>query len=68
MAWRVKHSWFVVAANDRIISPDLERLEAARMNAVTITVPTSQVAMLAEPTIVATFIEIAANQVFKHGR
>ena len=38
------------------------------MNAVTITVPTSHVAMLAEPTIVATFIEIAANQVFKHGR
>jgi pimeloyl-ACP methyl ester carboxylesterase len=68
VAWRVKPSWFVVAANDRIISPDLERLEAARMNAVTITVPTSHVAMLAEPTIVATFIEIAARQVFKHGR
>ena len=68
VAWRVKPTWFVVAANDRIISPDLERQKAARMNAVTITVPTSHVAMLAEPGIVATFIEIAAKQVFKHAR
>ena len=60
-AWRTKPSWFVVAANDRAIPPELEQMEAKRMNAITITVPTSHVAMIAEPRIVADFITLAAG-------
>ena len=59
-AWRVKKAWFVVAAHDRAISPDLERLEAERMHATTITLPTSHVAMLADPYDVAAVILRAA--------
>ena len=60
-AWRIKPTWFIVAANDRVISPQLEAFEADRMNAKTITLSTSHVAMLAEPRRVAEFIEDAAG-------
>ena len=60
-AWRVKPCWFVVAANDRAISPVLERFEAKRMNAITTELPTSHVAMISEPNIVAEFIAKAAR-------
>lgn len=60
-AWRVKPCWFVVAANDRVIPPQLEEAEAKQLNAVTITVPTSHVAMIAAPKAVADFITQAAR-------
>jgi pimeloyl-ACP methyl ester carboxylesterase len=59
-SWRNKPTWFVIAANDRTVSPDLEKTEATRMNATTITLPTSHLAMLAAPERVADFIEAAA--------
>jgi pimeloyl-ACP methyl ester carboxylesterase len=61
-AWRSKPNWFVIAANDRTIAPQLEAMEAARMNATTITVHTSHVAMLADPERVADFIKEAAGK------
>jgi pimeloyl-ACP methyl ester carboxylesterase len=60
-AWRVKPCWFVVAADDRAISPELERFEARRMTAITIELPTSHVPMISEPNIVAEFIARAAQ-------
>jgi pimeloyl-ACP methyl ester carboxylesterase len=60
-AWHEKPSWFVVASNDRTISPDQERFTAERMGAKTITVPTSHVAMLAAPKEVAALIIEAAS-------
>ena len=60
-AWKSKPTWFVIAANDRVISPALEAVEAQNMHATTITVPTSHVAMLAEPERVARFIAEAAD-------
>lgn len=62
-AWHSKPSWFIVAANDRAISPDLEKFTAARMGATTLTLPTSHVAMLAKPKEVADFIVQAAANV-----
>jgi pimeloyl-ACP methyl ester carboxylesterase len=56
-AWKNKSTWFVIAANDRTVSPELEKTEATRMNATTITLPTSHLAMLAAPERVADFIE-----------
>jgi pimeloyl-ACP methyl ester carboxylesterase len=64
-AWRSKPNWFVVASNDRVISPQLEQAEAQRMNAITLAIPTCHVAMLAEPDLVADFIEDAAKKAGK---
>ena len=56
-AWKNKPTWFVIAADDRTVSPELEKTEASRMNATTITLPTSHLAMLAAPERVADFIQ-----------
>lgn len=60
-AWRTKPAWFVVASDDRAISPDLERTEAATMGAATITLDSSHVAMISHPFAVAALIEKAAR-------
>jgi hypothetical protein len=60
VAWKVKPSWYVVTQHDRTISPDLERLFAARMNANTISLSSSHVPMLSRPYDVAAFIRKAA--------
>jgi hypothetical protein len=49
-AWKSMPTWFVIAANDQVISPVLEATEA-RNTPTTIALPTSHVAMLAEPEI-----------------
>ncbi len=59
-AWKTKPSWFVIASNDRAIPPELEKAEATRMKATSITVPSSHVAMLSHPKEVAELIERAA--------
>lgn len=61
-AWKSKPSWFVIAANDRAISPELEKAEAAAMKATAITLPSSHVAMLSRPKEVAEVIEQAARK------
>lgn len=48
-AWTSKPSWYVVAANDRIIPPDEERGMAKRIGARTIEVSSSHVVMLSHP-------------------
>ncbi|WP_249780927.1 alpha/beta hydrolase [Bradyrhizobium sp. dw_78] len=59
-AWRHKPSWYIVAANDRAISPKLERTMAQTIHATTsVLLHTSHVAMLAQPQEVAGVIEQA---------
>ncbi|MGA3194205.1 MAG: alpha/beta hydrolase [Terriglobales bacterium] len=60
-AWRNKPTWFVIASNDRMISPKQEKDSAAKMNAKTLTLPTSHVPMLSRPKEVAAFISEAAS-------
>src|SRR5262245_11780450 len=60
-SWKTKPSWYVVAANDAMINPDLERKFAKTIKAKTITVPTSHVAMLVKPAEVAKLIIDAAK-------
>ena len=60
-AWKSKPTWYVVAANDRMINPDLERKFARTMNAKTITLPSSHVVMLSHPQEVAKLIIEAAR-------
>jgi pimeloyl-ACP methyl ester carboxylesterase len=59
-AWRTKPTWFIVSAQDDVITAGLEERLAERMNATTITLPTCHVAMLQEPLRVAQFIVQAA--------
>jgi pimeloyl-ACP methyl ester carboxylesterase len=60
-AWRTKPSWFIVSAQDKVITAGLEEQLAERMNATTITLPTCHLAMLQEPLRVAEFIVRAAT-------
>ncbi len=60
-AWRNKPSWFVIASEDRAISPKLEESEAQEMKAKSITISSSHVVMLSHPAEVARFIERAAH-------
>ncbi len=66
-AWHTKPSWFVIAENDRAISPEQEKVTARRMGSTTLTLPTSHVAMLAKPVEVANFIADAAAQLSEVG-
>ncbi len=60
-AWKKKPSWFVVAQNDKTMSPDLERLMAKRIKAKTTELPASHVAMISHPIEVLQVIEAAAS-------
>jgi pimeloyl-ACP methyl ester carboxylesterase len=60
-AWREKPTFYIVADNDRMISPDLEKQMAAQMHAKTIHIASSHVPMLSHPTEVAAFISEAAD-------
>ena len=60
-AWKTKPSWYVVAANDRAIPPELEATMAKKIKAETISVASSHVAMLSQPDTVAAFIIRAAQ-------
>jgi pimeloyl-ACP methyl ester carboxylesterase len=61
VAWKTKPAWYIVAANDRMIQPDLERKLAKTINAKTITLPSSHVVMLSHPAEVAKLIIEAAR-------
>lgn len=61
-AWRNKPSWFVIASQDRAISPKLEESEAQEMKAKSLTISSSHVVMLSHPAEVARFIERAARE------
>jgi pimeloyl-ACP methyl ester carboxylesterase len=61
-AWKSKSSWYIVAANDRAISPELEESQAKKIGATTTTVASSHVIMLAQPAKVAAVILDAASK------
>jgi pimeloyl-ACP methyl ester carboxylesterase len=60
-AWKTKPSWYIVAANDRAIPPNLEMTMAKKIKAETISITSSHVAMLSQPDMVAAFIVRAAQ-------
>lgn len=62
-AWKAKPSWYIVASEDHMINPDLERTLAKRINATTLVLKSSHVPMLSQPTKVAAFIGEAADKV-----
>ena len=64
-AWRTKPSWFIVAKDDRTVSPELERFLAKRMGATTYEADTSHVTMLSNPDLVIDVIRTAAAHAAK---
>jgi pimeloyl-ACP methyl ester carboxylesterase len=60
-AWKSIPSWYLVAANDEAIAPDAERMFAERMEAETVAVPSSHVAMVSHPDAVVELIEAATR-------
>jgi pimeloyl-ACP methyl ester carboxylesterase len=62
-AWKTRPSWYLVAADDQAIPPDVERQFASRMGASTVTIASSHVAMVSHPDAVAHLIRTAAEAV-----
>jgi pimeloyl-ACP methyl ester carboxylesterase len=62
-AWRSKPSWYIVAAHDETIPPDVERDSANRMDAKTLVLESSHVPMFSQPDAVAEFIAGAAASI-----
>jgi pimeloyl-ACP methyl ester carboxylesterase len=60
-AWKTIPSFFLVAANDAAINPDLERFMAKRMGATTEVLQSSHLAMISHPDAVAALIRQAAE-------
>ena len=60
-AWRSKPSFYAVSTEDRTINPDLERFMAKRMNAKTIEVKASHLALISRPEEIAKLIMEAAQ-------
>jgi pimeloyl-ACP methyl ester carboxylesterase len=65
VAWKMKPSWSIVAADDRTVHPDLERFAAKRMGATTVELKSSHVPMLSQPDSVLDVIRNAAKTVAK---
>lgn len=61
-AWKTKRSWYIVAAQDGVINPDLERFKAKLIKATTIELKSGHVPMLTQPKKVADFIIEAAQK------
>src|ERR1700683_5428415 len=59
-AWKTKPTWYMVAAEDRSINPDQERMMAKRAKAKTVEVKSSHVAYMSHPKETAKLIEEAA--------
>jgi len=60
-AWSSKPSWYIVAANDRMIDPDIQRAAAEKIGATVTVLQSSHVPMLSKPREVADVIFAAAG-------
>ncbi|MGW2843226.1 alpha/beta fold hydrolase [Streptomyces sp. NPDC001493] len=58
-AWKTIPSWYLVAKQDKAISPDLERWMAKRIGAHTVEIDSSHAAMVGHPGAVADLVEQA---------
>ncbi len=62
-AWRTKPSWYLIATDDRMISPDAQRAMAKRAGATVVEVRGSHAVYVSQPSAVAALIEQAARKV-----
>ena len=64
-AWTSKPSWYIVAAQDRMIDPGAQRALAKKIRATTVELQTSHVPMVSDPASVAKVIVEAARAAAK---
>jgi pimeloyl-ACP methyl ester carboxylesterase len=57
--WREKRSWFLIAENDRMVSPETQRFTAQRMNSTMVSLPVDHVPLVSNPRAVTGVIEQA---------
>jgi pimeloyl-ACP methyl ester carboxylesterase len=62
-AWKKKPSWFIVTADDRVVSPELQAASAKRMQAKTTVIHASHMSLLSHPGDVASVIQDAVASV-----
>jgi pimeloyl-ACP methyl ester carboxylesterase len=62
-AWKEKPSWFIVTAEDRVVSVELQSASASRMKAKTTVIHASHMSLLSRPRDVASVIEEAVTAV-----
>ena len=60
VAWKTLPSWYLISTNDRMIPPSLQQFFASRMNAKTISVPSSHASIVSHPAEVFALIQQAA--------
>jgi pimeloyl-ACP methyl ester carboxylesterase len=60
-AWKTIPSWYLVSKQDKVMSPDLERLQAHRMHAHTSQIDSSHAVYISHPEAVADLTEQAAR-------
>ena len=64
-AWKTKHSWYLVAADDLMIPPPAQRAMAQRAHATVVETAGSHAVFVANPAVVAKLIEDAAESAGK---
>jgi pimeloyl-ACP methyl ester carboxylesterase len=62
-AWKTKPSWFIVTADDRVVSVELQAASAKRMKAKTTVIHASHMSLLSHPSEVESVIEDAVATV-----
>jgi pimeloyl-ACP methyl ester carboxylesterase len=62
-AWRTKPTWFIVTADDRVVSVELQSASASRMKAKTTVIRASHMSLLSRPVDVVSVIEEAVAAV-----
>lgn len=67
-AWKSKPSWYLVAADDKMIPPPAQRLMSKRAGATTAETAGSHAVYVSRPRAVAALIEQAANKVSEAAR
>jgi pimeloyl-ACP methyl ester carboxylesterase len=60
-AWKQKPSWFLIAENDRMVSPKTQRFLAERMHSTIVSLPADHFPVLSAPEAVSELILDAAK-------
>jgi len=66
-AWKAKPSWYLVAADDKMIPPPAQRLMSQRAGTTVVEVAGSHAIYVSNPSAVASFIEKAALHISSAG-
>jgi pimeloyl-ACP methyl ester carboxylesterase len=62
-AWKEKPSWFLIAENDRMVSPDTQRFLAQRMKSNVVSLPGDHTPLISQSGAVASLIEETAASI-----